>query len=79
MEYLYEAPTILEVYKSNFLAGKNELAYENFLLQRLPAINPENGELISYKVKNICLEENNQGNNYRCEYRRYNIYFTYKR
>ena len=66
MEYLYEAPTILETFKSNFPDGNNELAYKNFLLQRLHAIDPESREPILFKIKNIYMEESGEG--YICEY-----------
>lgn len=53
MSYMYEPPSILDIYKSEFIGDNKELIYKTFLLQRLPAIDVESGEITSNRIKSI--------------------------
>ena len=55
INYIYEPPSILDIYKAEFTGDNKESIYKTFLLQRLPAIDVESGKITSNKIKRINL------------------------
>lgn len=68
MFYINCFPPIMEAYKSNFPEGNNELVYYNFLLQNMPAIDPEGLDFYFHRITKIEQIFNNGNSCNNCNY-----------